>query len=97
MRVVPDRRRAGSGGASGGGGCDGAQVAAAGTEVATACGGRGQQLCAVGSVGGVRVGQRQSASKGQAGSTMQRLRDSGSEQTALVAWCNTLGSGNCAS
>ena len=98
VRVVPDRWRAGSGGASGGGGCDGAWVAAAGAEVATARGGGcGQRLRAAGSVGGVRVGQRQSASKGQAGSTMQRLRDSGGEQTAHVAWCNALGSGNCAS
>ena len=39
VRVVPDRRRAGSGGAGGGGGCDGARGAAAGTEVATARGG----------------------------------------------------------
>ena len=39
----------------------------------------------------------QSASKGQAGSSTQRLRDSGGEQMAHVAWCNALGSGNCAS
>ena len=42
-------------------------------------------------------GCMQSASKGQAGSSTQRLRDFGGEQTAHVAWCNALGSGNCAS
>ena len=36
VRVVPDRRLAGSGGDNGGGGCDGARGAAAGSEVATA-------------------------------------------------------------
>ena len=45
MRVVPDRWRAGSGGASGGGGCDGAWVAAAGAEVATARGGAADSGC----------------------------------------------------
>ena len=36
VRVVPDRRLAGSGGDGGGGGCDGARGAAAGSEVVTA-------------------------------------------------------------